>query len=241
MSRRTVGTSTDSCHAGARPGANPISWVTGILPSYIFYIWLWSRSIIRHIPDPSLTRVTQSYLSALGTTQISSYITKHWTMFPHTKPHLPECRVSWPRYIRDMIRYTICTRNWGNSAYNTYPQEKDRMKQVDTQLCVLLLVRCNTSGRLKSKAPTTHPHPQRTAVPQQNRGTYSTPARHAPTHHAHLPTMYSSTAVFMHGLLLCRIEIFHVFMIRRHYGDRPSQSPRAPFRALRTQLPALCF
>ena len=30
---------------------------------------------------PSLTRVTKSYLSALGTTQISSYFTKHWTKF----------------------------------------------------------------------------------------------------------------------------------------------------------------
>ena len=114
------------------------------------------------------------------------------------------------------------------------------MKQVDTQLCVLLLVRCNTSGRLKSKAPTTHPHPQRTAVPQQNRGTYSTPARHAPTHHAHLPTMYSSTAAFMHSLLLCRIAIFLVFMIRRHYGNRPSPSPGAPFHALRDRCRLLC-
>ena len=117
------------------------------------------------------------------------------------------------------------------------------MKQVDTQQCVLLLVRCNTSRGLKSKAPTTHPHPLRTVLPQQyNRGTYSTPATHAPTHHAYLPTMYSSTAVFMHGLLLCRIEIFHVFMIRRHYGDRPSPSPGASFHALRAPFPpALCF
>ena len=29
----------------------------------------------------SLTRVTKSYLLALGTTQISSYFTKHWTKF----------------------------------------------------------------------------------------------------------------------------------------------------------------
>ena len=92
------------------------------------------------------------------------------------------------------------------TAPHTYPQEKDRMKQVYTQQCVLLLVRYSTSGGLKSKAPTTHHYPPRTAVPQQyNRCAHSTPATHAPTQHAHLPTMYSSTAVFMHSLLLCRI------------------------------------
>ena len=110
------------------------------------------------------------------------------------------------------------------------------MKQVDTQQQFLLLVRCNTTGGLKSKAPTTYS--STTAVQQR----YSTPATHAPTHHTHLPTMYSSTAVFTHGLLLCRIEIFHVFMIRRHYGDRPSPSPGASFHALRAPFPpALCF
>ena len=34
--------------------------------------------LLRHL---SLTRVTKSYLLALGTTQISSYFTKHWTKF----------------------------------------------------------------------------------------------------------------------------------------------------------------
>ena len=79
---------------------------------------------------------------------------------------------------------------------------------------------------------THHPPAPITYVHQYNRGTYNTPATHAPTHHAHLPTMYSSTAVFMHSSLLCRTEIFHVFMIRRHYGDRQpvpgSTFPRPP-------------
>ena len=49
----------------------------------------------------SLTRVTKSYLSALGTTQISSYFTKHWTKFlTHQTGNYPvTCFVSKPSRI----------------------------------------------------------------------------------------------------------------------------------------------
>ena len=48
--------------------------------------------------SPSLTRVTKSYLSVLGTTQISSYITKQWTTFQtHQTGNYPvTCFVSKP-------------------------------------------------------------------------------------------------------------------------------------------------
>ena len=49
----------------------------------------------------SLTRVTKSYLPALGTTQISSYFTKHWTKFlTHQTGNYPvTCFVSKPSRI----------------------------------------------------------------------------------------------------------------------------------------------
>ena len=42
---------------------------------------MWTENLSRYY---HLTRVTKSHLSALGTTQISSYITKRWTKFPFT-------------------------------------------------------------------------------------------------------------------------------------------------------------
>ena len=51
------------------------------------------------------TRVTKSYLSALGTTQISSYIPKHWTKFPtHQTGNYPvTCFVSKPSGITSVV------------------------------------------------------------------------------------------------------------------------------------------
>ena len=59
--------------------------------------------LLRHL---SLTRVTKSYLLALGTTQISSYFTKHWTKFlTHQTGNYPvTCFVSKPSRITSIPR-----------------------------------------------------------------------------------------------------------------------------------------
>ena len=62
----------------------------------------------------SLTRVTKSYLLALGTTPISSYFTKHWTKFltHQTGNYLVTCLVSkmsrmqkWQMSLRTTVSY----------------------------------------------------------------------------------------------------------------------------------------
>ena len=58
------------------------------------------EATLPHLPL-SLTRVTKIYLLALGTTQISSYFTKHWTKFlTHQTGNYPvTCFVSKPSRI----------------------------------------------------------------------------------------------------------------------------------------------
>ena len=60
----------------------------------------------------SLTRVTKSYLSALGTIQISSFITKHWTKFlTHQTGNYPvTCFVSNPSRITLVV--LSISRSW---------------------------------------------------------------------------------------------------------------------------------
>ena len=61
-----------SKYAMVDTNACPKTWISKFKISSFF---------VKLIHQTSLTRVTKSYLSALGTTQISSYITKHWTKF----------------------------------------------------------------------------------------------------------------------------------------------------------------
>ena len=65
----------------------------------------------------SLTRVTKSYLLALGTTQMSSFFTKHWTKFlTHQTGNYPvTCFVSKPSRITLVELYII------NTSYQKLP------------------------------------------------------------------------------------------------------------------------
>ena len=69
----------------------------------------------------SLTRVTKSNLLALGTTQISSFFTRHWTKFltHHTGNYPVTCFVSKPSRITlvDLsIINTVCWELWETDA-----------------------------------------------------------------------------------------------------------------------------
>ena len=70
-----------------------------------------------YVPLPSLTRVTKSYLLALGTTQISSFFTKHWTKFlNHQTGNYPvTCFVSKPS------RITLVELSIVNTSYQKLP------------------------------------------------------------------------------------------------------------------------
>ena len=74
-------------------------------------------SCVPRTTHSSLTRVTKSYLSALGTTQISSYITKHWTKFlTHQTGNYPvTCFVSKPSRITLVVLSII------NTSYQKLP------------------------------------------------------------------------------------------------------------------------
>ena len=84
-------------------------------PCMMSTTFFFECAITPHYHTPSLTRVTKSYLSALGTTQISSYITKHWTKFlTHQTGNYPvTCFVSKPS------RSTLVVLSIINTSYHT--------------------------------------------------------------------------------------------------------------------------
>ena len=81
--------------------------VFSVLSWYAVACWLWTSS----------TRVTKSYLLALGTTQISSFFTKHWTKFlTHQTGNYPvTCFVSKPSGIT-LVELSII-----NTSYQELP------------------------------------------------------------------------------------------------------------------------
>ena len=78
-----------------------------------WYVYIFKSPSMNH---SSLTRVTKSYLSALGTTQISSCFTKHWTKFlTHQTGIYPVCFVSKPSRIT-LVELSII-----NTSYQKLP------------------------------------------------------------------------------------------------------------------------